>query len=133
MAAYRDIDQHHDVLARGCFLLTEGKTIQRVSVRLPDNPEAKSLAKFTYENDVDGLELAHRGFSALHELVEEMAKLANASRTPLERTIEFAPAIKHHTGVARTTGLLLLNFDGRTAIVMSQDEEQHVTLRQITI
>jgi hypothetical protein len=133
MAAYRDIDQHHDVLARGCFLLTAGNAVQRVSVRLPDNPELKSPARFTYDKNMDGLDLAHTGFSALHELVEEMAKLVNAPRAPLQQTIEFAPAIEHKAGVARTTGLMIFNLDGRTALVMGQDEELHVTLKPVTI
>src|SRR5258705_416193 len=67
MAAYRDIDQHHDVLARGCFLLTAGNAVQRVSVRLPDNPELKSPPKFTYNKNIDALDLARKAFSALHE------------------------------------------------------------------
>lgn len=133
LAAYRDIDQHHDVLARGCFLLTTGNAIHRVSVRLPDNPESKSPARFTYDKNIDAFDLARKGFSALHELVEKMAKLANAPRTPLQQTIEFAPAIEHQAGVARTTGLMIFNLEGRTALVMGQDEELQVTLKRVTI
>jgi hypothetical protein len=132
VATYRDVDQHHDVLARSCFLLTEDKGIRKVSIRLPDNPESKSTAKFTYDKKIDGFDLAKSAFAAVHELVETLARLANASQAPLQKTIEFLPAIEHQAGVARTTGLLLFDFDGKTGLIIGQDEQMHVTLTPVT-
>jgi hypothetical protein len=133
VATYRDVDQHHDVLARGCFLITEAGVVRRVSVRLPDNPELKSRAKFTYGNRIDGLDLVRGAFAALHDLVEGLAKLGNASPVPLQRTVEFNPAIEHKAGMARTTGILLFDFEGRTGLVVGQDEDLHATIKQVAV
>jgi hypothetical protein len=133
IATYRDVDQHHDVLARGCFLIMEEKVIRRVSVRLPDNPESKSRVKFTYEKEIDGFNLAQAAFSEIHELVETLAKLGNASQAPLERRIDFVPAIEHEIGVARSTGLILFDLEGKNGFIIGQDEEMHVTLRQFAL
>lgn len=133
VATYRDVDQHHDVLARGCFLLAADKGVSKVSVRLPDNPESKSRVKFTYKKEVDGLEIAQNAFSALHELVEDIARIYKAPPAPLQRTIEFVPAIEHQSGISRITALVLFDNYGRTGLVFGQDEEMRVTLRKSTI
>ncbi|WP_437571880.1 hypothetical protein [Sorangium sp. So ce542] len=132
-ATYRDVDQHHDVLARGCFLITEGGTVRKVSIRLPDNPEQKSRARFDYVNKIDGIDLVRDAFTALHGLVEELARLGGASPAPLLRTVDFTPSIEHKAGIARTTGILLFDSDGRTGLVIGQDEELHATIRRVTV
>jgi hypothetical protein len=130
VAVYRDVDQHHDVLARGCFILTDNNGVNRVSIRLPDNPESKSRGKFSYENCIDGWDLAHSAFSALHDLVENFATFYGALPAPLRQTIEFAPAIQHESGVARVTAIVLNDNDGRSGHVIGQDEEMRVTITQ---
>jgi hypothetical protein len=133
VATYRDVDQHHDVLARGCFLLMEDNVLRRVSVRLPDNPESKSRAKFTYGKEIDGFNLAQTAFSEVHELVETLAKIGNASQAPLQRTINFIPAIEHEYGVSRTTSLILFGLEGRAGLIIGQDEKMHVTLKKVAL
>lgn len=126
-ALYRDIEQHHDVLARGCFLLTDGETITRVSVRLPDNPATKAPKEFVFNDEIDGLELAHRSFEALHGLVEDVAQAGGATPAPLKRSTEFVPPIEHSPGVRQPTALVLFDHAGETGLLIGQDEETHAT------
>jgi len=133
VAAYRDVGQHFDVTARGGFVFTDGNSVTKVSVLLPDNPELKSRKKFTYENSVDGLELASTAFATLHDLVENLAKFYQVSPAPLMQPMEFAPAIQHKSGVAQITALMLYDNDGRNGAIIGQDEETAVTYMQTTI
>jgi hypothetical protein len=132
VAAYRDVDQHYDVLARGCFLLTADKVLTRVSVRLPDNPDLKSPAKFTYDKAVDGFNLAQTSFLDLHDLAETLAQIADAPRAALQQAMEFVPSIAHDPGAIRTTALILFDPAGKAGLVIGQDAEMHVPLRRIS-
>ena len=126
-ALYRDIEQHHDVLARGCHLLTDNTSVTQVSVRLPDNPSTKAPSKFVFNGKVDGLELAHQAFDALHHLVEDIAKASGASPALLKRATQFVPPIEHSPSVRQATALVLYDSAGRTGLVFGQDEEMHAT------
>lgn len=133
VAAYRDVDQHFDVTARGGFVLTDGNSVTKVSIRMPDNPELKSRKKFTYENSVDGLDLACTAFTTLHDLVENLAKFYQVSPAPLMQPMEFTPAIQHKSGVAQITALMLYDNDGRNGAIIGQDEETAITFTQSSL
>ena len=64
--------------------------------------------------------------------MEDIAKQASAAKTPIQQAIDFIPVIENRDGVAQTTALLLFNSDGNAGLVMGQDEELHVTFRQVT-
>lgn len=132
VAAYRDVDQHYDMLARGCLLLMTDKVLTRVSVRLPDNPSLKSPTKFTYDKAVDGFNLAQTSFRDLHDLMETLAQIADAPRAALQQVMEFVPPIAHEPGAIQTTGLILFDPAGKTGLVIGQDAEMHVTYMPIT-
>lgn len=87
LADYRDVDQHFDVLARQCFLDCLPESFSRLWVCLPDNPEVKSPAQFTYNNEIDAVQFAGDAFHRLHHLSEDLAKKSGAGPQFLERTI----------------------------------------------
>jgi hypothetical protein len=128
LAAYRDVDQHHDVLARMCVLDVDGTSASRLWVWLPDNPEAKSAQNFTYSSSVDGIALSRQAFNKLHELAESCAAILGATPVPLKRTIVFQPEVRHEEGVRRSTALVALDHAGRSAMILGQNETGQVSI-----
>ena len=120
LADYRDVDQHFDVLARQCFLDCLLGSFSRLWVCLPDNPEVKSPAQFTYNNEIDAVQFAGDAFHRLHRLSEDFAKKSGADPQLLERTIDFVLPIMHEPGVKRSTALWLLDGAGRQGLVIGQ-------------
>ncbi len=55
VATYRDMDQHHNVIATGCFVTFDAGRTVAATVVLPDNPEVKSVAKYRYSQRIDGV------------------------------------------------------------------------------
>ena len=129
LADYRDIDQHFDVLARHCFLDLESEIFSRLWVWFPDNPESKAPSQFTYTRQFDGIALAHKGFSTIHSVVETLAAAAGAPRMPLERRIDFQPAIQLEEGVRRATAVLSTDMEARKGMVFIQTEERHLEIQ----
>jgi len=125
IADYRDVDQHHDLLARGCTLVAIEGHLHRVVIQLPDNPASASPAHFTYTKSIDGIALASQGFQALHDLLDEVSKSQGAPARPLDASIDFVPAIQHEPGAVRPTALLLFDTAGRSGMVLGQDAEMH--------
>lgn len=133
IASYRDVDQHHDVLARGAMLLIGDDHLRRVSVRLPDNPQDKSRAKFSYERAIDALDLARESLQALHDLVEDIATHFGAPTSPIQQQFDFAPAIHNEPGISAVRGITLFDTTGRHGILLSQNENMNVVLKQIAL
>ena len=69
---YRDVDQHHFVLASNVYL--ELKPKEKILVMFPDNPEVKKIEEFTYNNNYDAIEFLEKSFTELHSFIEEVAK-----------------------------------------------------------
>jgi hypothetical protein len=128
VATYRDVDQHHDILARGCKLILADGRISKVVIWLPDNPTVVSARRFTYETDVDGAAFVQSGFEATHVMLEDIAKAQGAGAKPLAATIDLQPAIRHEPGVNRSTALFLWDRPGEKGLLLGQDAEMHVTL-----
>jgi hypothetical protein len=131
VTAYRDVDQHFDVLARGCFLDMKADVFSRLWICLPDNPEVKAPGLFRYEHEIDAISFCRRSFEDLHALVERVAAQHAHEDAPLQRAIEFQPPIVHENGVRRTTALLLLDRYGSRAVAIGQTEDKHVQVRQL--
>lgn len=130
LADYRDVDQHFDVLARQCFLDCSSKSFSRLWVCLPDNPEVKSPARFTYSNEIDAVQFTDDAFHRLHLLSEELSKKSGAGPQPLERVINFVPSITHEPGVKRSTALILLDGAGQQAIMIGQTDDMKISISQ---
>lgn len=131
LADYRDVDQHHDRLARQCFLDCSAEGYSTFWVRLPDNPESKAPKHYTYGGQIDGIAFASEGFDKIHSLVEALAVQAGATPQPLERAVHFDPELEHIPGVARSTAILLTDAAGTEGLLLGQDEERHVTIRRL--
>lgn len=69
---YRDIDQHHATLTDQYFIQLKPK--KTILVRFPDNPEVKSLKKFSYRKNINGLEFLDACFKEIHDTFEGVAK-----------------------------------------------------------
>lgn len=72
LRSYRDLDQHFTTLADQ--YLIQIKPQKTILLRFPDNPEIKSSAKFTYNQNINGLEFLDACFKEIHEAFEELSK-----------------------------------------------------------
>lgn len=133
LANYRDVDQHLDVLARGAMYFPERDGAFKLVIQLPDNPESKSRARFTYSTGIDALELARRGFFALHDLVESIAETRGAAPKAIQQSFEFSPPIVHQAGVSALTAIVLFDVNGKGGIIFGQNEKTQITARDIAL
>lgn len=133
LANYRDVDQHLDVLARGAIFFPELEGPARLSIQLPDNPEAKSRTRFTYARGTDALDTAMVGFDGLHALLESLARDHGAMPQPVQQAFEFNPPIEHHQGTSALTAIALDDVDGRGGTVFGQNEALQVTMRRVEL
>lgn len=133
LADYRDVDQHFDVLARGAIYYPGREGAARLSIQLPDNPEVKSRARFTYMASVGASELAIDGFRNLHKLIERVAEMRGAPARSLQQVWEFNPPIQHQEGVSALTAITLNDGQGRTGLLLGQNENMQVVIRQINL
>ncbi len=133
LANYRDVDQHHDVLARGAIFFPEREGQSRLSIQLPDNPEVKARSRFTYTKVVDALEVAKTGFTGLHDLVERIAESRGARPQPIGQGFEFDPSIVHQPGIPALTAIVLYDVEGKSGTVVGQNEKMQVTIRNIVL
>ncbi len=129
LASYRDVDQRHSILARNCFLDCGSQAFSRLWVCLPDNPDDKSLKKFTYIKNTDGIELAIQQINTLHHLLDGIAQSLGFLPQPIKQSINFSPAITLEDGAIKSTAILLLDELGTRALALGQNEERRVTIR----
>jgi hypothetical protein len=96
---------------------------------LPDNPDDKSLKKFTYIKNTDGIELAIQQINTLHHLLDGIAQSLGFLPQPIKQSINFSPAITLEDGAIKSTAILLLDELGTRALALGQNEERRVTIR----
>jgi hypothetical protein len=132
LAAYRDVDQHFDVVQTGCLLRLEAGRIISIAIVLPDNPEAKSSSRYTYEPGVSAVEFARSAFEHLHALVEALAEHHRAVPAALQQPNVMRPrldvAAVQNGGVA---AVLVTDYDGRAAVVVEKQASGQLSFRRV--
>ncbi|MCW5212691.1 hypothetical protein VU04_07245 [Desulfobulbus sp. TB] len=85
---YRDIDQHFGALTQRYFMRT--KPVSKILIQFPDNPEVKSLKRFSYKNNINGIEFLENAFTDLAATFDKLAELYGAKSEPHNMSISFA-------------------------------------------
>jgi hypothetical protein len=65
----RDINEHHIALVDVTYFKYENGR-GTIVIYLPDNPETKSLKRFTYNNEIDAYSTIYKGFFEFAELID---------------------------------------------------------------
>jgi len=131
LADHRDVDQHHESLAKGCQLLGQSGTISRLAIWLPDNPEQKAPKQFSYERQTDALALARSDFMAIHDLIETLARLDGAQPKQVDYHVDFVPHVEHRPGIASPTALVLLDVEDTKGLLFAHNEHGNITIRDL--
>jgi len=131
LAAYRNLDQHFTVLATGAWLRLEHGTISGIRIGLPDNPDERSQAKLTYNDQHSATARLSKWYEGIHDLVEATAELfVPGQRKPVDDTVTWMPIILHR-GTAGPTAVWVL--EGTSVVVMGETANGRVTLQEGTI
>ncbi len=85
---YRDVDQHFGALTQRYFMQT--KPVKKVLLQFPDNPEVKSLKRFTYNKNIDGIEFLQNAFTDIAATYDKLAELYGAKNEPHDMSISLA-------------------------------------------
>jgi hypothetical protein len=133
LTAHRDVDQHHAVVATGCFLRFEHGRLREMSIVLPDNPETKSPREFTHLGRVNGVEFVREAFGSLHDVVEGIARHHVTTTAPLGLNFTPAPKIDHAEAIERPTALVLFDYAGGRGIILGQTEDRRVTVTTLPV
>jgi hypothetical protein len=102
---YRDLDQHFTVIAQHTYIKTE--VPERLLVFLPDNPEVKSPAKFTFRQEREALPYCVGTLQKFNEVMNQIAILFGFQEAPLQQTLNMGDQGDVVPGQKRTMGLLI--------------------------
>ncbi|MFA5921284.1 MAG: hypothetical protein WC856_08325 [Methylococcaceae bacterium] len=85
---YRDVDQHFGALTQRYFMQT--KPVAKVLIQFPDNPEVKSVRRFAYNNNINGIEFLQKAFADITTTFDNLAELYGAKKEPHQMSISLA-------------------------------------------
>ena len=85
---YRDVDQHFGNLTQRYFMQTS--PIQKILVQFPDNPETKSLKRFSYEKNINGIEFLQKAFIDITNTLDRLAELYGATKEAHKMSVSLA-------------------------------------------
>ena len=119
---YRDVDQHFNSLTENYFM--EIIPNKQILIQFPDNPEEKSVNKFKYEKNVNGIMFLQKAFEELHNTFESLAKAYGAQQGQHQLSIslnqlgDLTPAqdrtlaFNYEKNVSLVKGKMQLNISG---------------------
>ncbi len=107
----RNVDEHYDALVDQTFFEFINEPGQ-IKVFLPDNPNVKSPARFTYDDEIDAAQAIIDTFNALNALFEEICKHAGYEPSQFSNSLSLGQIGILKEGEERTLGLLI-QFDGK--------------------
>jgi hypothetical protein len=131
VAAHRDVDQQFNPIATGCFMSVQYGRVGDIEIVLPDNPEVKSRAKYTYARRTAAVGFSRASFDALHSLVETVAAHFGGQPTALRNSFDPQPPIQHEPGVERATALWVLDYEGTSAMLFGHTPDGRVSIRAL--
>lgn len=126
---YRDVGQHFYNLVSHSYFQTSPE--EKPIVLLPDNPDAKSYHKFTYEKVIDCSAFLTQAFNELHAYIEKMLELNDFEKRNLTFRFNMEPAKELVQGVKETLVLALYDEKGEVGIEVGHLGDGRIYLRSV--
>ena len=102
----RVVNEHHFALVDNSYFYYESDPGQ-ILVLLPDNPEVKSMKKFTYALENDAFDVLSKGVMALNDLTDSVLEKAGYSSQPFTNSIYMGHMGSLEQPQNRTLGLMI--------------------------
>lgn len=120
---YRDIAEHHYyLLARTYYQFTPD---EKVLIYLPDDPNQKSHAKYTFDKKIDCIDYLEQAFLELCQYVDAILSDVGFASEPITQPLN-PMQIDIEEGVRKTLGVMFYDTVGQVGLEYGQVEDRHL-------
>lgn len=123
---YRDIAEHHYyLLAHSYYQFTP---VERVLIYLPDDPNEKNSAKYTFDKKLDCISFLEQSFLDICNYVDTLFSDLGFSKEPIGQTINTNQMVLEE-GVLKTLCVMFFDSEGKSGYNIGQTEERRIFIQ----
>jgi len=123
---YRDIAEHHYYLLAHSYY--QFMPVEKILIYLPDDPNQKNHAKYTFEKKIECIDYLEQSFFALCQYVDAIFSDLGFPKEALTQSLN-PTQIDLEEGVRKTLGVMFHDTDGQVGLELGQTEERRIFIR----